>query len=271
MNDDFYKILLEKPAYNQNIPANKIIAKWAEGIIHLMFPENCTKTFKDLASIKNQALSLKEQLLKILSSCIEKEENFGNVADSFFDGLPELYRILNTDIQAIYDGDPAANSEFEVVRTYPGFYAICFYRIAHILSLHNVSLIPRILTEYAHSKTGIDIHPSAVIGEYFNIDHGTGVVIGETSILGKHVKIFQGVTLGALSVRKSLAGSKRHPTVEDYVVIYSGATILGGETIIGNHSVIGGNVWLTESIAPFSTVYHSPVIKIINESKSLKK
>ncbi|TDG35802.1 serine acetyltransferase [Pedobacter changchengzhani] len=270
MNEDFYKLLLEKPAYNQSIPSNKIIAKWAEGIIHLMFPENCTKTFKDLESIKKQALSLQEDLVKILSSCEEENEKFKVVANLFFDGLPELYRVLNTDIQAIYDGDPAANSEFEVVRTYPGFYAICFYRIAHLLSSFDIALIPRILTEYAHSKTGIDIHPSAIIGEYFNIDHGTGIVIGETSTLGKHVKIFQGVTLGALSVRKSLAGSKRHPTVEDHVVIYSGATILGGETVIGNHSVIGGNVWLTESIAPFSTVYHSPVIKIINEIRSSK-
>ncbi len=270
MNDDFYKILLEKPTYNQNIPSNKIIAKWAKGILQLMYPENCTTKFKNIEAIKEKAIILQQELIRITSVCSEETKLSKEIAVSFFDALPELYRILNTDINAIFDGDPAANSEYEVVRTYPGFYAICFYRIAHILANLKVPLIPRILTEYAHSKTGIDIHPSAIIGEYFHIDHGTGIVIGETCTLGKHVKLYQGVTLGALSVRKNLAGSKRHPTVLDHVVIYAGATILGGETIIGNNSIIGGNVWLTESIAPYSTVYHSPVIKIINETNTLK-
>ena len=270
MNEDFLKLLLEKPPYHQSIPSDKTIAKWAKGILNLLYPENCKKNFKDLASIKKEASYLRDELIEIISFCTTETEEFRKVTDSFFNGLPELYRILNTDIQAIYEGDPAANSEYEVVRTYPGFYAIFFYRIAHLLASFNIPLIPRILTEYAHSKTGIDIHPAAEIGAYFHIDHGTGIAIGETTNIGNHVKIYQGVTLGALSVRKNLAGSKRHPTVEDHVVIYAGATILGGETIIGNHSVIGGNVWLTESIDPFSTVYHSPVIKIINEFKALK-
>lgn len=270
MNEDFFKLLLNKPTYNKSIPSNKIIAKWAHGILNLLYPQNCTKTYNNLEGIKAQVNLLKNDLIEILTSCDDKIRNSEIIANTFFDGLPALYEILNTDIQAIYDGDPAAKSEYEVVRTYPGFFAICFYRIAHILASLDVDLIPRILTEHAHSKTGIDIHPSAIIGEYFHIDHGTGIVIGETTTIGKHVKIFQGVTLGALSVRKNLAGLKRHPNVEDYVVIYSSATILGGETVIGHHSVIGGNVWLTESVTPYSTVYHSPVIKIINETNSIK-
>jgi serine O-acetyltransferase len=164
---------------------------------------------------------------------------------------------------SIVNGDPAAKSEFEVIRTYPGFYALCFYRIAHKLLKLEVPLLPRVLTEYAHSRTGIDIHPGAEIDEHFFIDHGTGIVIGETARIGKHVKIYQGVTLGALSVKKSLANQKRHPTVEDHVVIYSGATILGGETVIGHHSIIGGNVWLTCSIPPGSLVHHNPEVTVV--------
>ncbi|MFD2144654.1 serine O-acetyltransferase [Mucilaginibacter antarcticus] len=154
-----------------------------------------------------------------------------------------------------------------MIRTYPGFFAISCYRLAHSLYKHEVPLLPRILTEYAHSKTGIDIHPAAEIGEYFYIDHGTGLVIGETTVIGKHVKLYQGVTLGALSVDKSMADTKRHPTVEDNVVIYSGATILGGETVVGYDSIIGGNVWLTKSVEPHSRVYHAPTVKVLKKSK----
>ncbi|XHR94398.1 serine O-acetyltransferase EpsC [Mucilaginibacter sp. UC70_90] len=185
------------------------------------------------------------------------------LAKKFFESLPELFRVLNTDIQAIFNGDPAARSEFEVIRTYPGFYAISLYRVAHSLYIDDIPLLPRILTEYAHSKTGIDIHPAAKIDEYFYIDHGTGIVIGESCKIGKHVKLYQGVTLGALSVDKSMANTKRHPTVEDNVVIYSGATILGGETIIGHNSVVGGNVWLTKSLPPNSRVYHTPNHRVL--------
>jgi serine O-acetyltransferase len=181
--------------------------------------------------------------------------------------MPDLFEILNTDIQAIFNGDPAAHSEFEVIRTYPGFFAISFYRMAHSLYKFDVPLLPRILTEWAHSKTGIDIHPAAEIDEYFYIDHGTGIVIGESCIIGKNVKLYQGVTLGALSVSKSMAYTKRHPTVEDNVVIYAGATILGGETVIGHDSIIGGNVWLTKSVAPYSTVFHKSAITVLNQTK----
>jgi serine O-acetyltransferase len=156
----------------------------------------------------------------------------------------------------MYEGDPAAKSKSEVVRTYPGFYAIAAYRLAHELYRLGVQDIPRVITEHAHSKTGIDIHPAAKIGEHFCIDHGTGIVIGETTIIGNHVKIYQGVTLGALSVDKHDAETKRHPTIEDHVVIYAAATILGGETIIGHDSVIGGNVWLTQSVPAYSKIYY---------------
>jgi serine O-acetyltransferase len=265
MNDEFYKKIIDKPRLNQVIPPNAVIAEWALNIVYLLFPENvkdqdrCTS----VAEIKKQALALQQELFNIINSGsgLSVEENH-EIAASFFDQIPALYEVLTTDIQAIYDGDPAARHEFEVIRTYPGFYAICFYRIAHILFNFNVPFIPRILTEHAHSKTGIDIHPAAVIGEYFHIDHGTGIVIGETCKIGRYVKLYQGVTLGALSVRKNLAGIKRHPTVEDRVIIYSGATILGGDTVIGHDSTIGGNVWLTKSVAAHSTVYHTPMITV---------
>ena len=183
--------------------------------------------------------------------------------NNFFQYIPELYRVLNTDINSLISGDPAARLEFEVIRAYPGFYALCFYRLAHELLALDVPLLPRILTEHAHSRTGIDIHPGADIGEHFFIDHGTGIVIGETAIIGNHVKLYQGVTLGALSVDKSMASTKRHPTVEDHVVIYSGATILGGGTVIGHHSIIGGNVWLTKSVPPGTLIYHNPELTVL--------
>jgi serine O-acetyltransferase len=179
--------------------------------------------------------------------------------------------MLQEDIQAAYEGDPAARSTMEIVMSYPGLYAITVHRIAHALYRQGVHLIPRVMSEHAHSKTGIDIHPGATIGAGFFIDHGTGVVIGETCTIGKRVKLYQGVTLGALSFAKDdtgalVKGVKRHPDVEDKVVIYAGATILGGDTVIGHDSVIGGNVWLIHSVPPGSKVYNqtpSPVIKSV--------
>ncbi|MBR4446444.1 MAG: serine acetyltransferase [Solobacterium sp.] len=175
--------------------------------------------------------------------------------------LPKILRLLETDIQAIYDGDPAAKTKAEVVLCYPGFYAICIYRIAHELYELKVPYIPRIMTEYAHEKTGIDINPGATIGEYFCIDHGTGIVIGETAVLGHHVKLYQGVTIGARSFEKDengnpVKGGKRHPDIGNHVVIYANATILGGDTHIGDNSVIGGNVWLLKSVPANSRIYY---------------
>jgi len=185
----------------------------------------------------------------------------GAVVGRLLDALPEIQRLLHLDIEAGYEGDPAARSTMEVVLSYPGFFAIAVHRIAHILYNEGVPLIPRVMAEYAHSLTGIDIHPGARIGPAFFIDHGTGVVIGETAVIGAGVKLYQGVTLGALSFPKDeqgrlVKGIKRHPNVDDGVVIYAGATILGGDTTIGRGSVIGGNVWLTHSVPPYSKVYN---------------
>jgi len=198
----------------------------------------------------------------LLLLSVTDEADASTQAEIFFDELPRLYKALLKDAQAILDFDPAAQSIAEVVTAYPGFYTTVVYRLSHRLWQQGVKLLPRLFTEYAHSKTGIDIHPSAQIGSSFAIDHGTGIVVGETTIIGNHVKLYQGVTLGALNVAKSLASSKRHPTIQDDVVIYAGATILGGETVIGKGSIIGGNVWLTYSVPPNSVVYHKSEIKI---------
>jgi serine O-acetyltransferase len=174
---------------------------------------------------------------------------------SLLNALPELRRLLDADVRAAYDGDPAAKNVEEIVFSYPGLEAICAYRIAHHLYCAGVPMIPRIITEHAHARTGIDISPGAKIGERFFIDHGSGVVIGETAVIGNDVKLYQGVTLGALSVPRRDDNTKRHPTIEDNVTIYAGATILGGETVIGAGSIIGGNVWLTKSVPPGSKVF----------------
>ena len=178
-----------------------------------------------------------------------KEESF-RICSSFVEKIPQIREYLETDLLATYDGDPAASSFEEIIIAYPGLIAITIYRMAHELYLLNVPVIPRLMTEFAHSRTGIDIHPGATIGKNFFIDHGTGIVVGETSIIGENVKIYQGVTIGALSTRggQKLSGKKRHPTIEDNVVIYAGASILGGETVIGRNSVIGGNTFITSSV-----------------------
>lgn len=183
-----------------------------------------------------------------------------------YQGFPNILDTLTYDANFIYLNDPAAHSLEEVLLAYPGFFAIAHYRVANLLHLAGVNLLPRIITEYAHSKTGIDIHPAATIGRQFCIDHGTGIVIGETTIIGERVKLYQGVTLGALSVSKGLMATKRHPTIEDDVIIYAGSTILGGETVIGHDSVIGGNVWLIKSVPPFSMVYHESKV-IVQQGK----
>lgn len=186
----------------------------------------------------------------------------GDLADSFFEDLLNIHQDLLADLDAILQFDPAAKSKDEVLLAYPGFFAIAIYRMAHNLWEKKVKVLPRIISEYAHSKTGIDIHPGASIGKRFFIDHGTGIVIGETAIIGNDVKIYQGVTLGALSVSKDIAEIKRHPTIEDNVIIYANATILGGNTIIGRDSIIGGNVWITDSIQKQTLVYHKSEISV---------
>ena len=203
---------------------------------------------------------MKKQIERAYLFSGEATEKAEQTAAEFINALPAVRDLLFTDLDATFAGDPAAKSKEEIVFSYPGFYAIIVYRVANVLYKMNVPFIPRMMTEHAHGKTGIDIHPGATVGESFFIDHGTGIVIGETTIIGKRVKIYQNVTLGALSPRKgqSLAGVKRHPTVEDDVTIYSGASILGGETVIGKGAVIGGNCFLTESVAPEVRVSAKP-------------
>jgi len=226
---------------------------------------------------------LAEQIfLSMLHECRRKKAECGNceslAADTaleFLQRVPALRDMLEADVEAAYDGDPAARSLDEIIFSYPGLEAVTVFRIAHELWVRQVPLLPRIMTEIAHSATGIDIHPGATIGRHFFIDHGTGVVIGETSLIGNRVRLYQGVTLGALSFPKDdqgqlIRGRKRHPTVEDEVIIYSGATILGGDTVVGRGSTIGGNVWLTHSVPPNSIVTIADPGLVVGEKKSHK-
>ncbi|WP_447950692.1 serine O-acetyltransferase EpsC [Chryseobacterium koreense] len=217
----------------------------------------------DITQIEERLKTFKREFTEILSCVMKGQEAVES--EFFFAKFPAIYRMLEKDAQYICENDPAAQNMEEVMFSYPGFFAIAVYRFAHELFINHVPLIPRIWTEFAHSKTGIDIHPGAAIDENFFIDHGTGIVIGETTIIGKNVKIYQGVTLGALSVTKDLKHQKRHPTIQDNVVIYANATILGGETVIGENSLIGGNVWITESVAPHSVVFHKGQVTVKNK------
>lgn len=206
----------------------------------------------DLTAIYNELISL------IKRSCKSMDEKCLEVADRFIDALPDIAEAVQLDAKALQDGDPAATSITEIVLSYPGCYAVATYRIANLFYGEGVPLFPRLLTEYAHSRTGIDINPGATIGKSLYIDHGTAVVIGETAIIGDNVKIYQGVTIGALRIKKGDRTIKRHPTIEDNVCIYANATILGGETVVGKNSIIGGNVWLTKSVAENSRIMYEP-------------
>ncbi|MBR5336955.1 MAG: serine acetyltransferase [Lachnospiraceae bacterium] len=218
------------------------------------FAVNIEDTFYHLNKQVNLALDYGKKEEK-LSDEDKKQESY-RICKSFFGKIPKIREYVETDLLATYDGDPAAGSLEEIILAYPGLRAITVYRIAHELYVENVPVLPRLMTEYAHSQTGIDIHPGATIGKYFCIDHGTGIVVGETSIIGCNVKIYQGVTIGALSTRggQKLSGKKRHPTICDNVTIYSGASILGGETVIGENTVVGGNTFITRSIDPNTRV-----------------
>ncbi|GIZ14744.1 serine O-acetyltransferase [Capnocytophaga catalasegens] len=206
--------------------------------------------------IEQQLKIIQLELVEIIYQNINNSHISEEKASYFFKQLPHLYQLLLEDAKTLYENDPATQQLEEIYISYPGFYATVVYRLAHCIWEIDLKLLARLWSEYAHSKTGIDIHPGASIGEKFCIDHGTGIVIGETSIIGNNVKIYQGVTLGALSVSKDKANKVRHPKIGDNVVIYSGATILGGNTEIGHDSIIGGNVWLTESIEPYTIVYY---------------
>ena len=253
MQERFIQQIFEKHQQCSQCPTTEDISRFFEDLLGIIFPNFTSKPVSDVGALR-QALEYAKSNLK---DVLETDEILKNqIADEFFGQLDRIYELLLEDVEAIYEGDPAAKSREEVIRSYPGFYAIAAYRVAHLLLKLGSQLLPRSITEYAHSKTGIDIHPAATIGHRFCIDHGTGVVIGETTQIGDDVKIYQGVTLGALSVEKELANTKRHPTIGNRVVIYSGATVLGGNTHIGEDSIIGGNVWLAESVPPSTQVYY---------------
>ncbi len=240
---------------------HELVERFAHRSLELLFPHFAAEVGHTQGSnVHEEADALRELLIEMLrlpgAACCGPEA----VGHEFVESLPRLRAALLLDAQAIYDGDPAAASIDEIILSYPGFLATSLFRIAHELHRHDVPLIPRMLTEVAHRDTGIDIHPGATIGPSFAIDHGTGIVIGETAEIGAHVKLYQGVTLGALSVEKHMASSKRHPTIGDRVVIYANATILGGDTVIGEGTVVGGNVWITQSVAAKSVV--TPTAKV---------
>ena len=252
------------PMYGQHLrlPSRSAIITILKDLRRLMFPAYFGDEELMALEPENYAALLIERIEKQLAAQIalalpeEKAACAKVLAGQIIDCLPAVQSTLLTDVEAIFDGDPAARNKEEIVFAYPGLFAIFAYRVAHELYLRHVPIIPRMMTEYAHSRTGIDIHPGATIGSYFFIDHGTGIVVGETTVIGDHVKLYQGVTLGALSPRgghASLPG-KRHPTVESGATIYSGASILGGDTVIGANSVVGGNAFLTSSVSPETRV-----------------
>ncbi len=257
MDKSFLEKLFRSHQACPTCPSPEEVTQIFKQLLGILFPDYSQETFHSLQEFENYVKNTKSSLEHMITNTAGNLSlDAPAVVSGFFERLPSVYKKLEGDINAMYEGDPAAKSLGEVVRTYPGFYAIAAYRLAHELHQLKVAGVPRVITEHAHGKTGIDIHPAASIGEHFCIDHGTGIVIGETTVIGSYVKIYQGVTLGALSVDKNDAEKKRHPTIEDRVVIYAGATILGGETIIGHDSIIGGNVWLTRSIPPFSKIYY---------------
>ncbi len=269
-----------------NLPGTTAIIKLLKKFLAILYPgchsdrpiacEGCAAHIRAL--LKEVLEEIYDQVFRAFyhtcrsenhAGCHECKDKAEAAVNALMAELPEIRKMLQEDITAAYEGDPAARSAMEIVMSYPGILAITVHRIAHSLYKHKVPLIPRVMSEHAHSKTGIDIHPGATIGPGFFIDHGTGVVIGETCVIGRHVKIYQGVTLGALSFDKDedgnlIKGNKRHPNVEDDVIIYAGATILGGNTTIGKGAVIGGNVWLIRSVPAGAKVYNkqpSPEIK----------
>lgn len=240
-----------------------------ESRVNILIGNNIRIAAMELSDLIEMVFSNQCKIEKPFQDCRECKDHANEITIQLIKKLPEIREKLNTDIQAAYNGDPAAISAEEILLSYPAIEVISIYRLAHELYGLKVPLIPRIMSEYAHQITGVDIHPGANIGEYFFIDHGTGVVIGETCVIGKNVKLYQGVTLGAKSFTldehgNPIKGVKRHPDIEDNVIIYAGATILGGDTVIGHDSIIGGNVWLTQSVPPYSKVYNSqpsPIIK----------
>ncbi len=253
--DELYKRFEEeRKSIFCEIPSKKLSQEFTVEFMNFLFPVNLGC---DVSKVESEAAyhDLKKKFSQLLQP-IKKQltQSVEDITRAFFNRIKDIYDLLLKDAVAFFRNDPAAQSLPEVIIAYPGFFAIVVYRLTHEMVKLKIPILPRLIAEYSHSQTGIDIHPGATIGESFFIDHGTGVVIGESAIIHNQVKIYQGVTLGALSVEKTMAQSKRHPTIEDNVVIYAGSTILGGNTIVGHDSIIGGNVWLTESVPPHSLV-----------------
>jgi serine O-acetyltransferase len=257
VNNEFARILKERrDDHSLGFQLKKGIQDFVDNLLGILFPHLCKEAFSTTEEIKSRLEQLETDLKRLLAPLLTNTSfNLDDISSRFMQSLPKIHDMLWLDAAAITEGDPAAESTDEVVLAYPGFNAIAIYRIAHEFYSMHVPIFPRVITEYAHQMTGIDIHPGAQIGASFAIDHGTGIVIGESTVIRKNVKMYQGVTLGALSVDKKLAKSKRHPTIENDVVVYAQAVILGGDTVIGHHSIIGGNVWLTESVPPYSVVF----------------
>jgi serine O-acetyltransferase len=265
--EDFPQYLYDQyNSFRKEVPSMTKSHRFIDSLIYFLFPfkidRKCSLPLIDL-NLAQLQLDFKD-LLNPLEPILEEPINTLN--SRFFSVVPAIYENLIEDAQLFVDFDPAARSRESVILYYPGFYAIAVYRLSHELFKLKIPYLPRMISEFAHSKTGIDIHPGAEIGNHFFIDHGTGIVVGETTQIGNNVKIYQGVTLGAVSVDKSMKGKKRHPTLEDNVIVYSGSSILGGDTVVGHDTIIGGNVWLTRSVPPYSVVYHESKVNI-RESK----
>ena len=234
-------------------PAALALCNWFEELLGLLFPQRAVRSYRDAADVGEHAADLRQRLGRLVDSA--------ELAGQLMARLPELHTALCEDASAIFEADPAAGSPEEVIAVYNTFYAIACYRVANALAVSGVKLLPRALSEFAHARTGIDIHPEASIGRRFCIDHGTGVVIGQTTVIGADVRIYQGVTLGGTSLHRPERPAKRHPTIEDRVIIYANATVLGGDTVIGHDSVLGGSVWVTSSVPPHSKVVFEPVVR----------
>ncbi len=247
--------------YSQHVPSHTVVYRFVDNLTDLLFPVRSDQPLS-LAQIEERWESLHRDFAAIICPLCAPEVACEILSEQFFTRIAELHASLVEDAEMYRDSDPASGCVEEVILCYPGFYAVMVHRIAHEIHRLGIPLLPRVIAEYAHSRTGIDIHPGATIGKHFYIDHGTGVVIGETTIIGDNVCLYQGVTLGASYVDKELRGVRRHPSIEDNVIIYAGSTILGGNTVVGHDSIIGGNVWLTESVPPYSRVYHKPEIAI---------
>jgi len=251
----------QKP--HTSIPSRDLVVDIVKDVQAVLFP----KFFSPVSVMSNEALlisiygRIKSEIEAACSFADREDVDAGKISEEFISSLPSIKKLLLTDIEALYEGDPAAKYRDEVLICYPGFFAILVYRVAHSLYEKKIPIIPRMMTEFAHQKTGIDIHPGATIGEYFFIDHGTGIVIGETTVIGNHVKLYQGVTLGAKSFELDDNGNpvkdlKRHPNIGNNVIIYANATILGGDTYVGDNSIIGGNTWLIKSVPAGSKIYY---------------